>query len=368
MALIVDAVEARRRLEEAVQMARDQNVSLPAEWITRTKQIGSSPSRTHTAMLGTALLAKATDDRVDPLALKATSGERAYSARSVGHKVLAPAAVEFQFHLGATGPEPLNNQPFFRYDRVDKMERVLGPARPATVELVSILRLLDELDRDQALLALAAFLRVRIEVAAEVQRSQTEHVDWDIDALIQSTSQYLDEDPESGRRGQAFVAAVLDLVYDDVRTGRINDPSRRAPGDVRVLSGGRIILGAEVRQKPVSATDILRFAAALDSADIRRGMVAALAPDQPALSREDLVRTAWSRSNVLLTVLCRPAEVFMGALLWGNRPLNDQLIDFPARMLERLAELEVSKLGQETWRDLKRKHEIEVSRKQQGPT
>lgn len=359
MGIRIDAAEARHRLEAAIRIAQDPDVALPAEWIARTKRIGDSPSRTYVAVLGTALLAKATDDRVDPLALKASSGDRAYSARSVAHQILVPASVEFQFHLGATGREPLNNQPFFRYDRVDKMERVIGRARPVTGILVESLHRLDELDRDRALLALAAYLRVRLEVASEIQHSQYKHVDWNIDDLIEATSRFLNEDPESGRRGQAFVAAVLDLVFDDVRTGRINDPSRRSPGDVQALSGGRIILSAEVRQKPVLDTDIHQFAASLASAKIQRGMVAALAPGQPTLPRDGLVRAAWSHHQVLMTILFGTAEVLLGAFLWGSRPLDEQLLSFPARMLERLDELEVSDQGQRAWVNLSYRHRLE---------
>jgi SacI restriction endonuclease len=359
MGIKVNAAEARRRLELAVQIAREPDSPVPLDWVERTTTIGTSPSRTYIAMLGTALLAKATDDRVDTLALKASSGDRAYSARSIGHQVLVPAAVRFQFHLGATGREPLNNQPFFRYNRVDEMERVIGRARPALQTLIDSLRLLDALNRDQALLALAAFLRVRMDVAAQAQRAEIKHVDWAIDDLIAATTRFLEEDPETGRRGQAFVAAVLDLVYDDVRTSRINDPSRRAPGDVQALRDGRIILSAEVRQKPVLDTEILQFAATLNSAGIRRGMVAALAPGQPSLPRDDLLRAAWTQSEVLLTLLCGPSEVLLGALLWGGRRLEDQLFHFPVRMLERLDELEVSHLGQQSWADLQYWHELE---------
>ena len=54
-----------------------------------------------------------------------------------------PASVEFGFDLGATGREPLNNQPFFRYDRIDQMEvkidqaviELIAKMQPAAVDL-----------------------------------------------------------------------------------------------------------------------------------------------------------------------------------------------------------------------------------------
>jgi hypothetical protein len=352
MGITVDGRQARRRLEEAVDLAQEPGVELPDEWIERTREVGRSPSRTFVAMLGTALLARATDDRIDPLALKETSGERAYSARSVGHQVLVPAAVEFQFHLGATGREPLNNQPFFRYNRVDEMERVIGRARPALEHLIETLRRIDQMSKEQALWALAAFLRVRMEVVAQAQQLTLERVGSDVDTLIDASTRFLAEDPEAGRRGQAFVAAVFDLVFTEVRMGRIHDPSRKLPGDVQGLQGGRVILAAEVRQKPVAETEVMRFAARLETARIRRGMVAALAAGQPSLPVEKLRRAVWERHKVMMMIMTQPVELLLGALAWGPRPVEEQLADFPARMLERLKSLEVSEVGQQTWVDL----------------
>ena len=51
--------------------------------------------------------------------------------------------------------------------------------------------------------------------------------------LLEAAVQFTDEDSEGGKRGQALAAAAFDLVFDDVRMGRINDPSRRFPGDVQ---------------------------------------------------------------------------------------------------------------------------------------
>jgi hypothetical protein len=51
--------------------------------------------------------------------------------------------------------------------------------------------------------------------------------------------------------------------------------------------------------------------------------------------------------------------VLLGALLWGGRRLEDQLFYFPVRMLERLDELEVSHLGQQSWADLQYWQELE---------
>lgn len=94
-------------------------------------------------MLGTALLAKATDRRVDALSIKAGRSHRGYSARELAKDVLVPAAMRHGVDLRTTGVEPLNNQPFFRYDRVSREMAVRPHVKPyldylhATLELGS---------------------------------------------------------------------------------------------------------------------------------------------------------------------------------------------------------------------------------------
>jgi hypothetical protein len=350
MAVTPDRGKARQQLEAAVALAQRPDELLPAEWLERTRRVGQSPNRTFVAALGTGLLAKATDGRVDPLALKEDAGERAYSARGLCHAILVPAAGEFGFHLGATGREPLNNQPFFRYDRIDAIQRVKSRAAlEALGYLIECLRRVDELDEDAALLGLAAFVRVRMQVAAAVQRLPLAEVGLGVEELLAATAGFLAEDAEYGRRGQAFVAAVFDLVFDEVRSGRVHDPSVRAPGDVRALHRGRVVVAAEVRQKPVPATEVLQFAGRLQAAGIRRGVVAALAPEQPRIDVAGLRRVAWERHEVLMTILAGPAAVLLGALAWSTRSLAECLAEFPAKMLERLEEQEVSDAGQRGW-------------------
>jgi SacI restriction endonuclease len=121
----IDMKQARRVLEDAI--VRAQGAGQPsAEWVARVRQVRSAPSKTYTPALGTALLARATNDQIDPLALKVTDHPRSYSARTLAEKILVPTAVEVGIDLVTTSRQPLNNQPFFRYDRIDEMPRVHG--------------------------------------------------------------------------------------------------------------------------------------------------------------------------------------------------------------------------------------------------
>jgi len=89
-------------------------------------------------MLGVALLAKSTDVNVDVFSLKVGKEKdpRAYSARTLAQKVLAAEANKIGIDLGATGPEPLNNQPFFGKTRITE-DMVVKTTSQAAFDILS---------------------------------------------------------------------------------------------------------------------------------------------------------------------------------------------------------------------------------------
>src|SRR4051794_37084472 len=99
-------------LEKAHELARSKR-ELPAEWLDRVDRIGRAPSKTYVAAFGGALLAKATDRRVDSLSHKAGAGPTSYSIRGPA-EFMASQAQSYGYHLGVTGRNPLNNAPFNR--------------------------------------------------------------------------------------------------------------------------------------------------------------------------------------------------------------------------------------------------------------
>jgi hypothetical protein len=160
MGLSVDREQTATVLKAAARLA-DSDRSVPEEWTQRTREIDECPSRSFTPALGTALLARATNPEIDALALKPEAGPHAYSARSVATNVLVPGTVKYGYDLRATGREPLNNQPFFRYDRIDRIDHVRNDAVPWVTALTDACNAINKLGADDAKLALAAYLRVR---------------------------------------------------------------------------------------------------------------------------------------------------------------------------------------------------------------
>jgi len=328
----------------------DRGVS--EEWTDWTERIDRSPSKTFTVALGTALLARATNPEIDALALKATSGDNAYSARSVAHGVLVPGAVEYGYDLRATGREPLNNQPFFRYDRIDEIDRIHASARPYLPDLIAACKAINSLSAAHAHAALAAFLRVRIAAANERQAIDLRGSGLSMTDMLQKTEVFVTDDPEGGRRGQAFVAAAFDLAFAKVRSGRVHDPSRRMPGDVQVLDGSVAVLAVEVRQKAVTHQDAMHFAGALRKASLAAGLIAMLDPGQGELDERAVMKDAERHYGVFLSLLYGVPELLIAATIWSGSPLGTVLADFPRHMLGRLEEIEVGESALRAWGDL----------------
>jgi SacI restriction endonuclease len=346
--LSVNIEEARALLDEAVDWASSER-RVPSEWIDWTHRVDASPSKTFTVALGTALLAKAANPSIDALALKATSGPSAYSARTVAHKVLVPGAVQHGYDLRATGREPLNNQPFFRYDRIDEIDRIHSNAKPFLPDLIAACTAVNQLDASEAQAGLAAFLRIRIEAARERQSIDLPDSEESMGRLLESTETFVISKPEGGRRGQAFVAAAFDLVFSSVRNARVNDPSRRFPGDVQVLEGAVAVLAAEVRQKPVSYFEALQFAESLQKASVATGLLVMLNPEQDKLDDYDLLADAENLHGVALSTSYRVQDLLMSAVIWCGKPHSAVLTGFPQQMLARLEEIDASRAGIKEW-------------------
>ncbi len=170
--------------------------------------------------------------------------------------------------------------------------------------------------------------------------------------LIGKTQDFITANSEGGRRGQAFVAAAFDLASSNVRSSRVNDPSRRMPGDVQLLDRGAPVLAVEVRQKTVSHEEAMHFAESLRKAEVATGLVAMLDPGQLELDEYDVLTDAERLYGVFLTLAYGVHDVLAAAAVWCGRPLDAVLSEFPVRMLERLEEIEVSRAGVQAWADL----------------
>ena len=282
------------------------------EWedhVRRLSRACEHAPKTHITFLGTVLLAKATDPAVDVFALKVSAGTPgAYYARNLATAVLVPGAWEFRIHLGVTGREPLNNQPYFRDPVVSRDMTVSAGGREPLGVVCDLLEILSPIESRETLLrALASFIKIRRDYLYEappytpLRPGVTQTDFW------QLIRDFVAEDSEGGRRAQAVAAGLLDLVDGPewVKTGRINDPDRHFSGDVALLRpDGSPHTVFEVRDKPVTDSDVRIFLERVAGTGISRVGVIAVSPDQTTLDEDTAQRAA-----VAFDLL---AEIFIG--------------------------------------------------------
>lgn len=351
MAITIPRDRLLTTLEQAVALA-ESNEDLPGDWVERARRIGDCPSKSYVAAFGTALLAKAADDRVDCLTVKAGAGPTAYSMRGVV-KVLAERASHYGYDLGVSGPEPLNNQPWFRLERVDRPVGIRSDAMPYHRDLVRYLSDLNRLSSAKALRALAAFLRLRLEVARkrrDAQQAVTAAGAGSLGELIALLEHFVHEDPEGGRRGQALVAALLDLFGRDVRLSPVNDPSGL---DVRVCASGQeTTLGVEVKQRLVEEAAAHHLAEEAREAGVDKALLVAIARGQRPLDREAIRAHAQERHGVLTVVYASIAELVSETVLHCPLTASEAVARLPELYLRRMQEHGVTEEGQRYWSDL----------------
>lgn len=336
------------RFGQALVLARS-DTPLPEEWLERSRKVSQAKNMTFTPVLGTALLAKATDDAVDALSLRESGGHKGYSARSLAKQVLVPCCVRAGIDLRAKGAEPLNNQPFLRAEKVSTDLKV---KRNAVKDLAYLCETLQRADflRDRATLeALAAFLRVRIAASGKPTAIELGPGALDLRQLQEALDSFLRGDVEGGKVGQAIVAAILDLVFAKVATKKINDPSSRWPGDVGAFDGDVQTLSGEVKQRPFFEEEILLFARRLRDAELQRGFVVALRQEGQDLDAEQIAFQARRLYAVELYFFFEASALLGEAVKYGPRDVRLSLARFPRDALARMEELEVSAARLKEW-------------------
>jgi len=348
MGITIDRRAAEEVFQRALRLARS-DADLPEEWIERTGRVAASRSKTLTSALGTALLAKATDRRIDAFSLREDSGHKSYSARSVAKDVLVPCCRVSDIDIRTTGAEPLNNQPFLRATRVSVDMKVRRGSEADLAYLCQSLERADFLENEAALAALAGFLRARIKARGELEEVGIEGRPLAMVRLVDSTASFVAAHVEGGKVGQAIAAAILDLVHNDVRTRKVNDPGRNWTGDVGAFVDGRVSLSVEVKQRPFTESEVLLFIDRLVTARLPRGLVLALAQGTTPLDSERLAELARTRSGILLDIVLGLRRLLLDTLRYIQGDPQDAMALLPKLGLKRLKEIEASEEIQRAW-------------------
>ena len=350
MGITIPKKKLELTLQQAVARAEGDE-KLSKAWEERVARIAECPSQSYVAALGTALLAKAADDRVDALSVKHGAGPSAYSMRGVV-KVLVEKTPLYHYHLGVKGPEPMNNQPWFHSSRVDRAVGVDPEAQPYHRDLVRYLTELNQSTPADAMVGLVAFIRLRQKTEAEEAQALARLqivAKAPIEDLLDVLQLFINEDPENGRRGQSLVAALFDLVYDEVRLPSVHNPTGL---DVTVWSGGSLLLGAEVKQKPVTEASVQHLAEEAALRGIDKALFVALSPHQRQLDRETARRDALEYHGVLVSIYESVPELVTAAVVASLLSADAFAAKLPNVYLHRMREHQVTPAGQQYWSDL----------------
>lgn len=236
-----------------------------APWMTRIADLGGEAyPRTYMAVLAILLTARSMHeaDILDVRDIKTSTSDYGYSASSIGAKVSA-FAKDHRIDLRANSSQPMNNQPFTFKNRILIDMGVQSKYADQWGVFYDTVLQVQELTSEQArsVLALLFMLRRRIDaptIAVVVKTSDKST----LDKVSAAVAQYVYENSDNGKIGQAFVAALFDLLYtpDEVILGDTQDPDASAPGDVQVGAGeDGVWLWAEAKQKIITTGDVTGF-------------------------------------------------------------------------------------------------------------
>ena len=340
----------KRTLDEAIAAARGKS-EVDEVWLARVERLGAMGVKTYIAALGGALLAKATDSRVDSLTQYPDGGPRGYALRTTT-EFLAKNN-NGRFDMGARGRWPLNNRPFLGGpSRIDAFKKIHPRAKPAFDVFFDCLVDLNELDEDGAKAALTAWMRARIDVAETERKRLAEEVDLRTtarpDDLLAALDAFVQDDPEGGKRGQALAAAVFDCIAEAVHLRSINDPGAF---DVSVSDQhGKTLLGIEVKQAAVKKETAMALAREAAEARLDKALLVVLHPKHQSLYREEIRSQALREWGVAVEVVEGVRELVGQAAVFSDVPSSELIAELPGNYAARMREHEVSEDGVRRWR------------------
>lgn len=334
-----------------------------AHWIEKVERLSklceSAGIMTHIAFLGTALLAKSLDPRVDLYAIKPThspDNPNAFSARSLAHSVLVPLAAELGISLGVTGREPLNNQPYFRMRSLNDGTPVHTASQAPFDYMLQLIDELQNADTDSARAGLSAFIWVRRTYQPNYKSAQGDILVNPI-TLADAISTLVTDNSEGGKRAQAVAAGLLDVYAgpNRITAGRINDPSRHFPGDVCIHSddaSSEVEKAFEIRDKPVSISDIQIFVKKCIDMGVRESAVLMASENQAPLDQEIVV---WADELGIGLTLFLGWNQFVSEILFWSTPVKPDAAESAVdRIRQRLIEVEASEESVFLWDKLSR--------------
>jgi hypothetical protein len=344
-----------QKLEEALDQAfllATSNEDLSVVWVGRSKKLGESPSVAFVAAVGAALLAKAADSRVNSFVIQAREGsEGAYSLRRAA-TALAQKRYAYGYDIGSSSDrDPINHGTLVSSKRWDvALERITPPHKPFFQVILGWLSDINEMSEEEATEALAAFIRVRREMAPG---AAAELVPLELATapklgdLIDLLEAFSSADAEGGARGMALVAAAYRAAGYEADVPSRNDPRRI---DIPIKVGNRLLIGSEVKQQPTHEATADTLARDAADAGASRALLAVLPPG--ALARFDIpavIRRAEHNHGVVLRILDSVRAVLHEVIAASSLSLDDFCSGLPRAYADALRDIRAEDAAIETW-------------------
>jgi hypothetical protein len=353
----LSAVEINLILSSADELSRNSDLDLASKYPEWDKQIDflntDSCPVTYLPVTAVLLIARALRDpeHLNVLHIQTKTSEQGYSAPSLG-KLLISFAVQQKIDLRSTSSQIMNNQPFtFKA----KIEPEMASNHKATQysQFFQFANYVNDISSSTALEILALlFTKCRFDDLPDVQITNTGDGLASLMHMGDLASEFVSDNSESGKVGQAFVATLFDLAFPgfENRMGNNNDPSVHLPGDVQSASDGKYWLWAEVKQKSVVTPDVQTFLERILEIKGDRAMYFALAnePYPQNLNLEKLQKEA-AKKGVLLHVFVSPAQAFLEVISFAPGSAIDLATRFANTFNSRLREAAVTTELRNRW-------------------
>lgn len=351
MPITLHAEALAATLERAYVLAISKR-KLPATWLMRAEQLGESPSVGYIAAVGAVLLAKATDPRIDAFVIQSQEGSAgAFNLRAAA-TALAKQKRALGYDIGSSSNrDPINQGTLVSSMRWDvALDRIRDDHKPFFQLILTWLPEVNRLNQEQALEALAAYVRVRrtVGAGAAIARVPTKLRDVPtLSSLVEVLDGFVSSDPQGGATGMALVAAAFRSAGFEVALPSRNDPR---PIDVSIKRDGLMAIGCEVKQVDTGESTADSLAEDVARAGAGRALLAVLRPGALVdFDRSAVIRRAERSHNVVVRVAYGSREILHEAFSSGQVPQSEFIAAVPRLFAEALQEIRVSGPTLETW-------------------
>jgi hypothetical protein len=349
-----DILRALSRADEAAREQGDELADIHADWLPNFEFLFSDECPvTYLPVLAVMLVARSIreNDALDVQAIQQGSSSRGYSASSIAKHLITFVAQQ-GIDLRTTSSQVMNSQPFTYKKRVTS-DMAGDRVRTAYARFYSMAERVEGLNSATAAELLALIFHIRrgagqskTEVLVISGNRET------LEAIMDVAMEFVNENSESGKVGQAFVAALFDLIFpnEQVRMGNNNDPSAIVPGDVQVGKDGVFWLWAEVKQKSVVTSEVQAFVDRVKAIGGDRAWYFALAnsPYPHNIDVAQLQKRA-IKDGIELTVYSAPEQALSDLLAKSPGSAGTLAESLANRMVIRLHEAQVTSALEEAW-------------------